>query len=342
MTQFVDISSYNNAIDWTAYSTWSTMVALKSSEGVGFVDSSFSSHRAGALAVGINSIWYYHFAKPDLGNDPIAEANWQHYVVGAIRPQDRIVLDFEVSNPRATADWAYRFLAQQEANYDGQLPVIYASTSYILAQLQDPRLTRYPLWLADWTHDPTIRPLCPLPWTSYTAIQYTDQATGIPGIAEAVDADVLLEGGAMIVPTGWAYDATAGVLTAPGGGHTVRLGNAKFVLLWPGGWPPGNIPLEEEHGAPGGGTEQTFQTCKIAWNPKDGVHIAPLGVQYLAAQTQIATLQLRLDLLNSGTINQAITQINATLAQMQQHVNLSSADIAAAQAALEAITLSTR
>ncbi len=341
MVFFVDISSYNT-VDWTTYRAWSGMVAIKSSEGVGFTDSVFASHRAGALAVGINSIWYYHFGKPDLGNDPVAEANWQYQVVGSIRPQDRVVLDFEVADPQATAEWAYQFLLRQEANY-GQLPVIYASTSFVLQTLQDTRLARYPLWLADWTHDPTIRPLCPSPWASYAAIQYTDQATGIPGIAEAVDADIFFLGGAMIVPTGWGYDPNTGILTAPGAvQHTVRLGNAKFVLMWPGGWPTGNIPLEEEHGASGGGTEQTFQNCKLAWNSKDGVHIAPLGTQYLAALAQITTLQLQLSLLNSGTINQAITQINAALAQMQQHTNLVSADIAAVQAALEAITLSTR
>jgi GH25 family lysozyme M1 (1,4-beta-N-acetylmuramidase) len=335
MTQFIDISSYNNSVDWTTYSAWSSMVAIKSSEGVGFVDSSLASHRAGALAAGINSVWYYHFSRPDTGNDPIAEANWQHFVVGAIRPQDRVVLDFEVSDPRATADWAYRFLAQQEANYGGQLPVIYASTSYILRALQDPRLTKYPLWLADWTHDPTIRPLCPLPWTSYTAIQYTDQAIGIPGIAEAVDADVFLEGGAMIVPTGWPYDPNTGILTAPGGGHTVRLGNAKFVLMWPGGWPPGNIPVEEEHGAPGGGTEQTFENCKIGWNSKDGVHIAPLGTQYLIAQAQITALKAQLAALNTIAINTAITQANAMLAQLSSQV---AADITTIQTAIKAIT----
>lgn len=336
MTQFIDISSYNT-VSWTAYSAWSSMVAIKSSEGVGFIDSAFSSHRAGALAVGINSIWYYHFSKPDLGNDPIAEANWQYYVVGAIRPQDRIVLDFEVSDPRATSDWAHRFLAQQEANYGGQLPVIYASTSYILARLQDPMLARFPLWLADWTHDPSARPLCPSPWKSYSAIQYTDQATGIPGIAEAVDADVLLEGGVMNVPpVGWTYNATTGILTAPGG-HTVRLGNAKFVLMWPGGWNPANIPLEEEHGIAGGATAQVFRDCMLGWNPKDNVHIAPLGQQYLAAQAQIATLQQQLAVLNIATINQAITQANAILSQLNQHASLVTSDITAIQTAIKSI-----
>lgn len=330
MTQFIDISSYNT-IDWTAYSAWSSMVALKSSEGVGFVDPAFASHRAGALAVGINSIWYYHFSKPDLNNDPVAEANWQYQVIGAIRPQDRIVLDFEVQDPRATSEWAYQFLLQQEQNY-GQLPVIYASTSFVLQSLQDSRLARYPLWLADWTHDPAIRPPCPPPWQSYAAFQYTDQATGIPGIAQAVDADIFL-GGTMIIPAKWLYDPNTGILTAPGG-RTVRLGNAKFVLMWPGGWPPDNIPLEEEHGASGGGTEQTFETCKIGWNPKDGVHIAPLGVQYLAAQAQIAILQQQLAAV-PASITQLASQAESVLSQLQQHNQLVAADLAAAQALLK-------
>lgn len=276
--QFVDTSAYNN-VAWPAYAAWSSMVALKSSEGIGFADPAYASHRAGALAAGISSILHYHFARPDLGNDPIAEANWQFQTVGAIQPGDLIVLDFEVQDARATADWAYQFLAQQQRNY-GKLPVIYASDAYIRARLQDSRLAQFGLWLADWTYDPTARPPCPPPWSSYIGLQYTDQATNIPGIVGTVDADVFLgQLGGQMIPLGWHDDGTT--LTAPNG-HKAVHGFRSYVLG--NSWATDNVPLEEEHSAPGQpGTWQTFAYTALEWDAQNGVRPAPLGQKYLAA-----------------------------------------------------------
>lgn len=153
-----------------------------------------------------------------------------------------------------------------------------------------------------------------------------------------------LEGATMNVPTpGWTYNTTSKVLTAPNG-HTVRLGNAQFILNSNPAWDGGNVPLEEEHGT-SGGSEQTFLKCKLKWEPATGVQYAPLGAQYLAsqaqltsAQAQITALQQQLAAAPSTAISQAITQANAVLAQLGQHAGLVAADIAAAQTALKAIT----
>jgi GH25 family lysozyme M1 (1,4-beta-N-acetylmuramidase) len=195
---FVDISAYQGSIDFVAYRAWAASIdgiariAMKSSEGVGFTDPSFAANRSRALAAGIDCIYYYHFARPGLGNNAQQEANWQYDAVGAVRAQDLLILDFEENAPQATGAWAYAWLAQQESNYGGKLPGIYASSSYIQQRLQDARLVRYPLWLANWTFTPDARPSCPPPWTSYQFLQYTDKATGIPGIAGTVDANVFL------------------------------------------------------------------------------------------------------------------------------------------------------
>jgi hypothetical protein len=93
----------------------------------------------------------------------------------------------------------------------------------------------------------------------------------------------------MMLPIGWHYDAPTGTLTASNG-HTAKLGNAQFILKSPGGWDPKNMPLEEEHGVPGG-TQQLYATCLLAWNPKDGVHYAPLGTMYQALQQSITSPQ---------------------------------------------------
>lgn len=187
---YVDISAWQPAsIDWQAYKQWSSIVALRSSYGVGFEDAHYRAYRSGAEAAGLRII-HYHYAYPGI-NSAVDEANWQHKVVGPIGANDLLMLDYEEGNARANAAWAFAWLAQQEANY-GKLPLIYASDGYVRSRLQDARLARYPLVLADWQYTPSERPACPPPWASYIAVQYTDKQTNVPGIAGAIDANVWL------------------------------------------------------------------------------------------------------------------------------------------------------
>jgi GH25 family lysozyme M1 (1,4-beta-N-acetylmuramidase) len=211
--QYIDISAFQPAdIDWVAYKQWSAQwdgisrVAMRSSYGTGFVDAHFQAYRAGALAAGIDVIIYYHYAYPSL-NPAIAEADWQAYfVVGDIRPQDVIMLDYEEGTPQADAQWALDWLTRQEKNY-GRLPTIYASRNYVLNRLQDARLTRYPLTMADWTLDAGARPTCPAPWLSYTYLQFADNVTNIPGIPGLARVDVnLYLGGQMLTAHGEVAD----------------------------------------------------------------------------------------------------------------------------------------
>src|SRR5712672_54628 len=192
--QFVDISQFQGNIDWQTYKAWSkqgdgvSRVAMRSSYGVGYIDAHFNTYRLGALAAGIDQIIYYHYAYPSL-NNPVAEANSQCAIVGSMRPQDMVILDFEENVNQATSAWALSWLGQQEANY-GKLPGLYASSAYIMQRLQDSRLARYPLWLANWQFTPDERPTVPAPWTSYEFVQYSDKAN-VPGVG-IVDADIFL------------------------------------------------------------------------------------------------------------------------------------------------------
>lgn len=197
--QFCDISEWQpQNIDWQAYKAWSAQwdgisrVAIRSSYGVGYTDQHFTAYRSDALNADIDQVIYYHYSYPDT-NYAYAEANWQKQVVGDVRTQDLLILDFEESVPQATAEWADEWLAQQESNY-GKLPGIYASSAYIQQRLQDQRLARYKLWLANWQFTPDERPPVPAPWTSYEFVQYTDNATGIPGIPGTVDCNIFLGG----------------------------------------------------------------------------------------------------------------------------------------------------
>jgi len=196
---FADISSWQPAaIDWHAYAAWSrsgdgtARVIMRSSQGVGVIDTHFETYWRGAIAAGVGVIGIYHYAYPNLQPGvagAVAEANYLHSVVGSrLRAQDFLMLDYEQHVPQAIAEWALAFLEQTEKNF-GRLPKIYSYRSFIAEKLQDARLARYPLIYALWTHDANSRPPTPHPWPFYDALQYTDKG-GAPGIAGRVDLNV--------------------------------------------------------------------------------------------------------------------------------------------------------
>jgi glycosyl hydrolase family 25 len=201
------------------------------------------------------------------------------------------------------ATWALAWLERQEQNF-GKLPIIYASTSYVLAHLQNSRLARYPLVLANWTFSPSARPACPAPWSHYTFLQYTDRATSIPGIPGAVDADIFLGGGnsTMGIPAGWHEETVNGQirLVAPNG-HYAVLGFREWVLNH--NWDAINQPLEEEwHASPlelshpslGAGQKQGFNQTTLEWTPTMGTFEAWQGQEIIALRAEIAKLQAQL------------------------------------------------
>lgn len=198
VAQFVDISVFNPiTIDWAVYKAWSaaidgiSRVAMRSSYGVGFVDAHLDRFRHDALAAGIDQIIFYHYSYPQF-NFPEAEADWQRRVVGAIRPQDMMRLDYEENAGQADSAWALGWLERQSQNY-GKPAGIYASSFYIENRLQDVRLAKFPLWLANWQYTPNERPPCPSPWATYQFVQYSDRAS-VPGIPGLVDADIYAGG----------------------------------------------------------------------------------------------------------------------------------------------------
>ncbi len=332
--QFVDISVFQPLnIDWNAYRAWSAQcdgiarVSLRSSYGTGYTDQHFVAYREGAINAGIDVIIFYHYAYPQF-NSAVAEADYQHQIVRGIRPNDVMMLDYEENVSEATAEWAYEWLARQEQNYGGKRPSIYASDSYIRQRLQDNRLARYPLTLANWQFTPTERPACPPPWSTYTYLQYTDKATAIPGIAGAVDADIYLghDGGPTMnnIPAGWHDDGTT--LTAPNGVPVV-LGFRAHILNAPS-WDAGNMPQEAEYHADqvllhniaiGAGQRQCFRDGMLWYTTAKGVVWEPfLGLELDAAYKQIATLQAQITQLSqpvpaqpTANVAQAINDVEA-------------------------------
>ena len=150
------------------------MVAIKVSEGVGYKDPRFEQHQSGALAAGIKTIWYYHFARPDLGNTPEDESAWFAKVVGSIRSTDRVVLDYERNSVTLLdTDWTLRFLQSVHQN-----PILYSGLNFVKAFLQSEQLSYVDQWIAAYVNEKPSG--SPLAW------QFTDKAT-VPGIIGPVD-----------------------------------------------------------------------------------------------------------------------------------------------------------
>jgi GH25 family lysozyme M1 (1,4-beta-N-acetylmuramidase) len=193
---YADVSAYQGkSIDWKAYCAGlrtqgnsAVIAAIKATEGVGYTDPDFEINRQGALAAGVDIILYYGFARPDLHNNPVDEANWLFHVVGAIRTQDLIMLDIEIMS---SGDWSYQWLTQQQKNYGGKVPVLYSYDSFIRSNLQDSQLKQFPLIVANYTYNEAARPACPPPWSEYLAIQFSDKFS-LPGIPGEVDANIFL------------------------------------------------------------------------------------------------------------------------------------------------------
>lgn len=198
--QYVDLSVFNippEKVNWPDYIAWAkqwdgkSRVSMRVTEGSSVLDQHFAGYRAGAEAHGVDIIIFYHFADPDL-NSSSAEFTWFTQNLGDIRAHDEIMLDAEKDVAAFTSGWALAWSDAVKQQY-GIDPDVYASTSFIQKHFQDARMAELPLILANWQFDPNEQPAAPAPWTDYAYLQYTDQATNIPGLGTApVDADVAI------------------------------------------------------------------------------------------------------------------------------------------------------
>lgn len=332
---FVDLSQWNAiSVDWGAYKQWSaandgiSRVCLRSSYGNGYVDQHFKAYRAGAEAAGIDSILFYHYAYSQ-HNSPLAEANWQHSVLGPIRANDVIMLDAEEDVPQSTSEWMYQWLVQQQKNYPNNQLILYSYPAFISKHLQDSRLSAFPLILANWQYSPDENPPCPPPWTSYAYLQYTDKATQIPGVPGTVDANVYVGGITTDMPekpldisevSQWFVQVNATTwqardpkthqpgVDANGQPLLVRSGILDYLRAGRssdaqyGNFSRLGLPISNERGVQNGVAEQTFERAVIRWDPNKTtdnppgvgqcypIHLDP----YYAAQQQAQTLQTQL------------------------------------------------
>lgn len=184
MLKGIDISHHQRGI--TKFGKDVDFVIIKATEGVGYVDEQCDRLYQQAKKDG-KLLGVYHFARPDLNNSAIAEADWfikniQGYIKEAI-----LVLDWE-SGYLGNVAWVKAFLDRVKEK-TGVKALLYASRSPINTFDWRPVVAGdYGLWVADYganTGEAGRKPVVKW-WQFYILWQYTSRGH-ISGYAGNVD-----------------------------------------------------------------------------------------------------------------------------------------------------------
>lgn len=185
-----DVASYQKDIDFDTYKKNSNFILMKVSEGVGFIDPKFKQNQSGARRVDM-ARGYYHFARPDLGNAPEAEAQYFLDQIGGLQDGEILALDYEVNNRiQSHVDWCKKWL-DYVFNKTGCRPLIYMSES-VTTQLDWTAVVAgsYGLWLAKYLNNPTPDATYVTGKWSFAAMYQWTSKQSVPGIPTVTDGDV--------------------------------------------------------------------------------------------------------------------------------------------------------
>ena len=185
MLNGIDISRWQDGINVGQLDV--DFVICKATEGNGYTDPNCDEYYQAAKAAG-KKLGVYHYARPDLGNTPEAEANWFISQVKGYVNEAILILDWEPALEIGNVDWAYEWLA---AVYEktGVRPLIYMSAS----PANDNDWSRvvngnFGLWIASYGAN-TGASGTPPPnryWPFYVLWQYTSRGH-IPGYSGNLD-----------------------------------------------------------------------------------------------------------------------------------------------------------
>lgn len=148
MIKGIDISKWQSNINLDNIET--DFVICKATEGVGYTDKTCDKFYQKAKSLG-KKLGVYHFARPDLGNSAIAEADWFLRETKGYWGESLLILDWEPQgNSISNVSWAKEWL-DRVYEVAGVRPLIYMSASVMRAY--DWSLIAgadYGLWLANY------------------------------------------------------------------------------------------------------------------------------------------------------------------------------------------------
>ena len=177
MLKGIDISKWQAGIDLSKIDT--DFVICKATEGVGYTDKNCDGFYQQAKKLG-KKLGVYHFARPDLGNTAIAEADWFVRETKGYHKEAMLILDWESGNLK-DVNWAKQWL-DRVYEKTGVKPVIYMSASVMSsADWSSVVSGDYGLWVANYGSNngqpqESVFNRYPLKyWTFYALWQYTSK-----------------------------------------------------------------------------------------------------------------------------------------------------------------------
>ena len=184
MLKGIDISHHQRGI--TKFGKDVDFVIIKATEGVGYVDDQCDRLYQQAKKDG-KLLGVYHFARPDLNNSAISEADWFVKNIKGYIKEAILVLDWE-SGYLGNVAWVKTFLDRVK-ELTGVKPLLYASRSPINTfNFSSVANADYGLWVADYganTGEAGRKPVVKW-WSFYALWQYTSRGH-ISGYSGNVD-----------------------------------------------------------------------------------------------------------------------------------------------------------
>lgn len=181
MLKGIDISKWQAGINLSALGNQVDFVICKATEGVGYTDKNCDGFYQEAKRLG-KKLGVYHFARPDLGNSAVEEADYFIKETKGYHKEAILILDWEPQgNSIANTGWAKGWL-DRVYEKTGVKPLIYMSASVMRAYDWSKVVAGdYGLWIANYgsnngTAQKGVFNNYPLRyWSFYALWQYTSK-----------------------------------------------------------------------------------------------------------------------------------------------------------------------
>lgn len=148
MLKGIDISKYQAGINLSAIANQIDFVICKATEGIGYTDKNCDGFYQEAKRLG-KKLGVYHYARPDLGNSAINEADYFLKETIGYHKEAILVLDWEGNSLKYSTNWAKQWL-DRVYEKTGVKPILYIQASALSQDWSKVVQADYGLWVANY------------------------------------------------------------------------------------------------------------------------------------------------------------------------------------------------
>jgi lysozyme len=185
IVQGIDVSSYQDTIDWTTAKATGLAFAITRISDGSALDSQFATNWSGMKSAGLVR-GAYQFFEP--GQSPTTQAMIVVSAVGMLGTGDLpVTADMEVTGGESAATIVANlqtWMAAVKAG-TGKTPMIYTAEGFWDGSVASSSFSANPLWAANWG---VTCPDTATGWSAWSFWQYSDSGT-VSGVPDAVDLD---------------------------------------------------------------------------------------------------------------------------------------------------------